>query len=87
MTRLIRTHRLIIRTLSVASFRIFQRGSLFFQHGLSRKTVWSKKLLTGVCEFEASEVGKQGISRQLGKICNPSIHRKKVKNIVKKQVA
>ena len=49
--------------------------------------MWSKKLLTGVCEFEASEVGKQGISRQLGKISNPSIHRKKVKNIVKKQVA
>ena len=49
--------------------------------------MWSKKLLTGVCEFEASEVGKQGISRQLGKICNPSIHRKMVKNIVKKQVA
>ena len=70
----------------MASFRIFQRG-LLFRSRLSRKTVWSKKLLTGVCEFEASEVGKQGISRQLGKICNPSVHRKKVKNIVKKQFA
>lgn len=33
---------------------------------LHRKTVWSKKLL--------KEVGKKGISRQLGKVCNPSIH-------------
>ena len=70
----------------MASFRIFQRGSLFSQQTVPEDCV-SKKLLTGVREFEASEVGKQGISRQLGKICNPSIHRKKVKNIVKKQVA